>query len=184
MELWEGLPAIDEINIYSIVDDELLIQAKEDRHRKIREFTNSFKLVNGNQPSCMKTLQYFMENYPSLVYFGPPDHRGLRIFFHREKLLKIIDATHKDKTLRKLDFYQNNNVNFVSFERGLKHAGLKVLEPTSDKNKIKKWGIEWNWHNQKVKSNHRKRSRVDSEEWKPEKLEVERQFLFCEESSL
>lgn len=182
MELWEELASITDVDVYSvIVDEELMQQDLQSKQRKIVEFTQSFKLVNGKPPSCMNTLQYLMETYPTLVYFGPPDHQGLRIFFHREKLLKNIDPVHRHNSLR--------HINFCAFERGLKHAGLKVLETTSDTNEIKKWGIDWMFgkkeeKKKKDKNGYRKRVREDAEDWRPTKADFNKSILFCHETKL
>ena len=93
----------------------------------IEEIEPEESLLNRLGKKTVKTqLEALMKSYPKLVYF-----EGTELHFIRAELILSLKS---DK--RFADFI------FTSFERALKHAGLKVRESTHGTNKVKKWCLD------------------------------------------
>jgi hypothetical protein len=97
------------------------------------EFINTFRREGRPLPSSILSLTNMLTHFPELVFVVRNAANGeFEVHFLRDRLIK---------TLR---LHENRfpNLVFTSFERGLKHAGMEVIQSTHGQIQVKKWGMK------------------------------------------
>jgi len=97
------------------------------------EFINTFRREGRPLPSSIVSLTNMLMHFPELVYVvRNAANNEFEVHFLRDRLIK---------TLR---LHENRfpNLVFTSFERGLKHAGMEVIQSTHGQIQVRKWGMK------------------------------------------
>jgi len=100
---------------------------KNDKNSVIEEFINYFEVYYGFLPSSIQTLKTILNKYPDLACIKKNNEQS-EVHMHRDALLKKLRNDYPA-------------IIMTSFERGLKHAGMEVLQSTHGEVVIKIWGI-------------------------------------------
>ena len=95
----------------------------------VKRFINKFPKKH---KSCVKTLKKLIRNFPNLIYVKRNANTGVELCCVRKALIKKLNKS-KVQELR--------TIVFASFERNLKHQGLKVVQSTHGNN-CKIWQYE------------------------------------------
>ena len=100
-------------------------------------FIKEIDKFNGHRTTPINDLQIMLNRFPKLVRIVKYDD-SFELCFNRDIIKKELEITMNDLTTIKLF---NKRIIFTSFERGLKHSGLIVVESTHGTNNIKRWKL-------------------------------------------
>jgi hypothetical protein len=115
-----------------INDDQISIEVQE-KARLASLFIDKLDTKNGCRKTPTQQLCIMLEHFSDLVWIESvqPDDT-LELCFKREQTIKELQLNPK---------LFENPVIMTSFERGLKHVGLEVVQTTHN-NEIKRWGFK------------------------------------------
>lgn len=100
-----------------------------------------------NNTSCKATLEWLFRTFPHCVTVNRDGEGKIVLSMLRAQLIKEIDQ-HHDK----------RQVIFTSFERGLKHAGMEVIQTTHGEQVWKKWAFKQELNKKDKKKRQRESS--------------------------
>lgn len=101
---------------------------------------NALFIQNLKKSTARTNLKMMMNKFPELVWVNSDDE----LCFRRDELIKALRTKASDLI-------------FTSFERGLKHSGLTVIESTHGDTIVKRWAFK-NEKNEKKKEKKRENS--------------------------
>ncbi len=117
------------------------------------EFIDTFRRKSSTLPTSIVTLHELLLHFPQLVYVARSEESNeLELHFHRERLLQSL----------RIEQAKFPDLVFTSFERGLKHAGLAVIQSTHAGEKVKKWATRKDWDPKLVRKSRKRKDNDDA----------------------
>ena len=101
-------------------------------------FISQLIKLNGKPTRIIRDLNIILDCFPEYVWVEVKDNI-LELCFKQKEIKKIIESSLTDY---QSDILFGYRIIFPSFERGLKHMGLTVVESTHGVNTIKKWRLK------------------------------------------
>lgn len=141
------------VTVISEVDEELAVDIEE-RARLASSFIDKIDTINGYRRTSVKQLCIMLENFPTSVWvesIGPND--TLELCFERAAIIEQLRLNQK---------LFETPVCMTSFERGLKHAGLEVLQ-TTHAGDVKRWGFKEGFVAAKKTEKRRRKKSIDDD---------------------